>query len=125
MVPPPCVLTGLSSVCLDYALKVEILENGFERLYSNLTEFLSDTLPNEESLFVRDVLDLYEDAHFGFSKLSDDEKNEELEYAVKFNGFDLNDEKQSALLSYADFMINRYGRWSYLRQLIQQKGAVC
>lgn len=102
----------------NYELKIEILENGFERRYGDLFDFLFEPMPEEDSIYVNDVLDLYEDVHFSFNKLSDDEKDEKLEYKVKFKGFDLNDAEQSKQYSYADFMINQYGGWSYLKDLV-------
>lgn len=102
----------------DYELKIEILENGFERRYRDLIDFLFEPMPEEDSIYVNDVLDFYEDVHFAFNKLPDDEKDENLEYKVKFKGFDLNDAEQSKLYSYADFMINKYDGWHYLRELV-------
>lgn len=102
----------------DYELKIEILENGFEKRYGDLIDFLSEPMPEEDSIYVNDVLDFYKDVHFAFNKLSDDEKDENLENKVKFKGFDLNDAKQSKLYSYADFMINKYNGWHYLKELV-------
>lgn len=102
----------------DFETKIKILENGFERRYADLTDYLSEPMAEEECVFVNDVLDFYEDVHFSFNKLDDKDKTDVLNRKVKFKGFDLNDSRQSRLYSYADFMINDYGGWNYLKQLV-------
>lgn len=101
-----------------YETKSEIVSNGYVRLYGDLTDFISEELPEEKSIYVKEVLDFYEDVHFSYSSLKDDEKDDSIGRKVIFKGFDLNDPEQSKLYGYADFMLYKMERWQYIKKLI-------
>lgn len=101
----------------DYQLqRAKVLERGYVVEYSE--EFLSiePELSESESVFVMDVLDMFERLEESYTYLSEGERESLGSYAehtVRFRGFDLNSRLESRLLAYARHLISD-GRWTRL-----------
>jgi uncharacterized protein YfbU (UPF0304 family) len=95
--------------------RAEVLENGFVREYSTEFAGIYPELSARDSEFVVDVLDLFRTATFSIQRLQADgvELEEKLVNDLRFEGFDLNDSRESHLLTYARYLVSD-GRWSEL-----------
>lgn len=96
--------------------RAEVLENGFVREYEKEFAGIHTELNARDSTFVVDVLELFRVITFSIDRLqkAGPELDEALIDRLRFEGFDLNDNRESKLLSYARYLIGD-GRWSELR----------
>ncbi|HAQ2670882.1 TPA: YfbU family protein, partial [Enterococcus faecium] len=92
-----------------YAEKIEILTEGYEYHYSEIFENISDPLPEEDSRFVLDILNMYRDITFSKNKLKD--INSIDNYYIQFKGFDFNSSTEFKLALYAQFFIEKLNRF--------------
>lgn len=94
----------------------EILEDGYEIFYSQISEWVSQDMPEKEGKFVLDVLDLYR-AIEDYKRISKDQKVIDNHYSY-FRGFDGNNEGK--YMQFARFLIHKQNKFSeqkdYLRK---------
>lgn len=94
----------------------EILEDGYEIFYSQVSEWVSQDMPKKEGKFVLDVLDLYR-AIEDYKRISKDQKVIDNYYSY-FRGFDGNNEGKH--MQFARFLIHKQNKFSeqkdYLRK---------
>lgn len=93
-----------------YLEKREILEQGYELLYTDVFGELYERFSEEECREVLDILDLYRVITFSYRDLED--KSEIEEYKVRFAGFDGNNECKQ--LAFAEFFIKKLNRFQEL-----------
>jgi len=86
----------------------KVVEEGYTYQYSWLADHLSSEVPEEDSRYVLDVLDMFSDLLFSFDQLTD--KSGIDAYDVKFRGFDGNNE--TSLMSYARFFVQDLDRYN-------------
>lgn len=108
----------------EYQLKrAQVLEEGFVSEYA--TEFLGITpeLSALDSRFVLDVLDLFSITTSSLKKLRMDGAavDDALARALRFDGFDANDARESHMLAYAQHLFGE-GRWSDLLPDLNDNG---
>src|SRR5260370_11662197 len=83
----------------QYEKLIAIVEDGYEHDYGQLAAaFSGDTMPEEDSAEVIDILDMYSALQMSRKELAD-------KAAVAFPGFDGNDERESRYLGYARFLV--------------------
>lgn len=107
----------------EYQLeRAEVLENGFAREYQMEFAGIYPELSARDSEFVVDVLDLFRAITFSIERLKKDgaEVDEELVRQLAFDGFDLNDNREGQMLSYARYLIDD-GRWTELRHVFSEE----
>jgi hypothetical protein len=100
----------------EYQLeRARVLEEGFVGEYSMEFCGISPELSARDSKFVMDVLDLFRIVTFSVKKLEADGvgPDEDLARALRFDGFDANDARESHMLSYARYLVNDE-RWAEL-----------
>ena len=94
----------------------EILEDGYEIFYSQISEWISQDMPKDAGKFVLDVLDLYR-AIEDYKRMSKDQETIDSRYSY-FRGFDGNNEGQ--YMHFARFLIHKQNKFSeqkdYLRK---------
>ncbi|MHA6969422.1 YfbU family protein (plasmid) [Glutamicibacter bergerei] len=92
--------------------RAEVLEQGFTKEYS--TEFygIRDELSAHHCDFVMDVLDMFRIALYSIAELQQNGVviEESIQRALKFNGFDHNDQFESQMSDYANFLVSA-GKW--------------
>lgn len=101
-----------------YDEKIEILYNGYSDFYDEIAGDISDDLPEHISRKVWDILSLYRSLYFGYKNLEPEEQEEIDEKDVIFRGFDGNTE--TSYYSYAKYLVNRAGRYSEIKELIEE-----
>lgn len=79
-------------------------------------------LSARDSEFVVDVLDLFRAITFSIERLRKDgaEVEDKLVRQLAFDGFDLNDNREGQMLSYARYLIDD-GRWTELRHVFSEE----
>lgn len=96
----------------DYKADIEALEGGYEYDYEDLylAAFSQEPLPKEESVFVIEVMAMYDalQRSYGKHQPADIPKEE-----VAFEGFDGNNETK--LMAYARYMVEHRGKFDYLQ----------
>jgi uncharacterized protein YfbU (UPF0304 family) len=95
----------------DYAQRQEIVQSGYKSLYHELGE-LGDELPEDVYSETFATLDMFRDLKGSFEALSDKAGIDPA--AVKFSGFDGNDD--AGHYGLARFMIEGLGRWEGFRK---------
>lgn len=109
------ILASLNKAEADhYEELISILENGYSIFYSQLDEWISDDVPEEEGRFVLEVLDLYraiEDA----KRATKDSRLLAHHYAY-FRGFDGNNETDH--MSFCRFLIEKQGKFQEQKQYL-------
>ncbi|MDR1002636.1 MAG: YfbU family protein [Oscillospiraceae bacterium] len=103
----------LSILCPDnkncYEEKMNILHNGYTSCYgSDIVNVDGDEIDETECRFVEDVLFMYRSLYDSYKKLAD--KSGISEEAVKFDGFDCNNEGKH--YSFAAFLTKERDEWS-------------
>lgn len=89
---------------------IEILSNGYEVLYSEVTDVLSEPLSASMGEFVIDVLQMYRSITFSYDRLED--KGGITLRNVAFKGFDGNEEGK--LYTFARFYLEDFNRFAEL-----------
>ena len=97
----------------------EIFVSGYSRYYSFATEWFSEEVNQEECKFVIEVLDLYRDLYFSWSKNEEAQENIN-ENKVLFKGFDLNDPIESKYYSFYEFLVEQLGKYSEIKEFIEK-----
>jgi uncharacterized protein len=97
-----------------YLELIDILQHGYEVFYSMVDEWISDDMPEEEGLFVLNVLNLYR-AIEDVKRSSSDERLLNHHYSV-FPGFDGNNE--SEYLEFCRFLIEKQGKFQEQEQYL-------
>lgn len=92
-----------------YKQHIEVLTNGHTNFYEDIFEMLLDEVPDNVSLFVHEVLNMYRSMHT-FAIRND--KYELLEQVV-FEGFDRTTE--FPYWNYTEFFINSLGRFKEIK----------
>jgi uncharacterized protein len=92
-----------------YKMRQKILENGYQHEYDKFNEWFSDDMPEDASEFVWEVLEMYRDLHNAYNKLTEQQQKEIGIKAVRFDGFDGNNEGK--YYSYADFILKDMERY--------------
>lgn len=106
------ILEKLDPECADYYAEKRIaIEDGYELHYDACYSNLSNTvLSEEECEEVIDILSMYRAITYSVKP----EYNIQ-HHNLKFRGFDLNDEYEGKLVSYARYFINTLGRFEELK----------
>jgi hypothetical protein len=103
-----------------YQELVSILESGYEVFYSQIDQWLSDPMPEEEGRFVIDVLNMYRAIEdFKRSNESDAVSTDFLSF---FRGFDGNEE--ASYMSFAKFLILDQGKFAEQRNYFSKNDAL-
>ncbi len=97
-----------------YQELISILESGYAIFYSQLDEWISDEMPQQEGRFVLDVLDLYR-AIEDVKRASKDNRLLAHNYSY-FRGFDGNNE--TGYMSFCRFLIEIQGKFQEQRQYL-------
>lgn len=97
-----------------YEELISILENGYSIFYSQLDEWISDEMPEEEGRFVLGVLDLYR-AIEDVKRASKDSRLLAHAYSF-FRGFDGNSETEH--MSFCRFLIEKQGKFQEQKQYL-------
>jgi uncharacterized protein len=97
-----------------YQELISILENGYAIFYSQLDEWISDEMPEEEGRFVLEVLDLYR-AIEDVKRASKDSRLLAHHYSF-FRGFDGNNETEH--MSFCRFLIETQGKYQEQKQYL-------
>lgn len=102
----------LLSMCPDldeyeraaHALNVRVLEEGYTSEYSRVFACLRSEVPYSlgEELF--GILDMFRVLRASYAALSEEEKGEVEERDISFRGFDLNDNVESPLVGYVEYL---------------------
>ena len=93
---------------------VEVLDHGWTAEYPRLFQVIQPEMPRRECSLVWDVLDMFDNLERSLTGVPDDQRNllgEHADHALRFTGFDFNDELEGRLASYAQYLI-RTGRWA-------------
>ncbi|MCU6618544.1 YfbU family protein [Achromobacter mucicolens] len=93
---------------------ISILENGYKVFYSQLDEWISDEMPEEQGRFVLDVLDLYR-AIEDIKRATKDDRLLGHRYSF-FPGFDGNNE--TAHMGFCRFLIETQGKFQEQKQYL-------
>ena len=102
-----------------YEERVEILKEGYEYHYDEyIWGELSDPVSKKDSQFVLDVLKMYRDITWSKSNMDPDDQEKIKSHHTFFPGFDYNDSKEVKLAIYAEFYIEKLGRF---QELIEDK----
>ncbi|SRR6266705_2746470 len=106
-----CILEKLDpGEAKHYARCREILENGYEFHYGEITQHIykdNDTMSTEASREVLDILEMFSVLKRSYDALEDKAGIED--YRIKFHGFDGNDLLEVKYLGYASFFCNSDG----------------
>lgn len=97
-----------------YLTMKEIVENGYEWEYGNITEYIYDdryTMRHDESLEVINILDMFSFLGYGYADLEDRSGINPVK--IKFSGFDGNNETK--YMAYTYFLIERQKKFENLR----------
>lgn len=97
----------------DYAVRREVIENGYEMLYNSNMNYIYDgeeTMSIEESKEVWDTMDMFDAIDRSAKKLSPE--NLKGKRNTKFRGYDGNNE--SKFMAFAAFTVERLKRFEYL-----------
>ena len=97
-----------------YEELISILENGYAIFYSQLDEWISDEMPEDEGRFVLEVLDLYR-AIEDVKRASKDNRLLAHRYSF-FRGFDGNNETDH--MSFCRFLIEKQGKYQEQKQYL-------
>lgn len=97
-----------------YEELIKILENGYAIFYSQLDEWISDEMPEEEGRFVLEVLDLYR-AIEDIKRASKDSRLLTHSYSY-FQGFDGNNETDH--MGFCRFLIETQGKFQEQKQYL-------
>lgn len=97
-----------------YQELITILENGYTVFYSQVDEWISDEMPQEEGRFVLDVLDLYR-AIEDIKRASKDSRLLAHDYSF-FRGFDGNNETEH--MTFCRFLIETQGKFPEQKQYL-------
>lgn len=109
------ILASLNKDDADhYQELISILENGYSIFYSQLDEWVSSDMPEEEGRFVLEVLDLYR-AIEDVKRSSKDERLMTHDYSF-FLGFDGNNETEH--MSFCRFVIETQGKFQEQQQYL-------
>lgn len=106
------ILSQLNNNDSYYTRLRDILENGYEVLYSEITGRLHEPMPVDEGRFVLDVLQIHRTLKFSYDNLQD--KEDLTERDVAFHGFDGNEEDKYS--SFARFYIEDFDRYEELKE---------
>ncbi|MEK4700377.1 YfbU family protein [Solibacillus sp. FSL R7-0668] len=90
----------------------DILANGYEVLYSEISNRLSEPMSSEQGGFVIDVLQMYRVLNTSYEQLED--KENITDFDVAFKGFDGNEEGK--YYSFAQFFLDDYNRFGELKE---------
>lgn len=96
--------------------RAQVLEGGFVGEYTTEFAGIRPELSARDSEFVLDVLDLYRITTFSIEKLKESgrELDENLIRSLRFEGFDLQDQREARLLAYARYLVGQ-DRWPELQ----------
>lgn len=109
------ILASLNKAEADhYEELISILENGYSIFYSQLDEWISEEMPEEEGRFVLDVLDLYR-AIEDVKRATKDSRLLAHHYAF-FRGFDGNNETEH--MGFCRFLIEKQGKFQEQKQYL-------
>lgn len=97
--------------------RATVLEEGYVAEYSREFSGISPELSHRDSKFVLDVLDLFQAVTLSLGRLHDTgmELDEKALRMLRFDGFDLQDNRETRLLSYARFLVDE-DHWSELQE---------
>lgn len=95
----------------DYAAWREAVEGGYSTHYADGAPWLGSELGEGDCREVLDILNMFRALKYGYQELPD--KTGIDSHRIKFPGFDGNNE--SEYLGYADYFINRLGRFQELK----------
>lgn len=96
----------------DHLQNAKIVERGYERNYSSITEWFYDGFPRKDCNEVIEILELYRALNFSYKQIEDRENITENDIA--FFGFDGNSE--GLYMDYAEFWIEDKKRFQELRE---------
>lgn len=103
----------------EYENLRDIFVSGYSRYYSLATEWFSEEVNPEECKFVTDVLNLYRDLYFSWSR--NEEAREKIdENEVLFKGFDLNDNLEVKYFSFYKFLVENLEKYSEIKEFIKE-----
>lgn len=90
-----------------YGELIQILENGYSIFYSMVDEWVSEDMPEEESRFVLEILDLYR----AIEDIKKKSRNEDIEKHLYsfFKGFDGNNETE--YMAFSRFLIQEQDKF--------------
>lgn len=98
----------------------EIYNSGYEYDYFEYGPYKDDqVLLEEDCKFVYEVINMYDDLYY-YWKTNEEAKENIKEYDVMFSGFDLNDEHEGKLYSYANFLIKDLDKFHDTNDLLKE-----
>ena len=95
----------------DYSTQRKAIERGYKLHYLGLTEYFDNEMPENECKEVIDILNMYRAITFSYRKAKNKEDLEES--AIRFKGFDGNEEGNQ--FGYTLYFIEDLGRFDELR----------
>ncbi len=99
-----------------YEELIQILDNGYKIFYSEVDQWISEDMPEDEGRVVLDILSLYR-AIEDYKRKSKDKDVDEKLYGY-FRGFDGNNETE--YMSFARFLIIEQGKFSEQQQYLNK-----
>lgn len=99
----------------DYHLSmVEVLTRGYTSEYYKTFQMIQPEMTARESALVMDILDMFDVIERSVERLTDEGRASLGDtYALRFRGFDFNNQLEGKLASYAHYLIND-GKWTRL-----------
>jgi hypothetical protein len=95
----------------NYSVQRKAIERGYKLHYLGLTEYFEKEMPEEKCKEVIEILNMYRAITFSYQKAEDKEGLEES--AIRFEGFDGNEEGEQ--FGYTLYFIEDLGRFDELR----------
>ena len=89
---------------IDHARNARVLEEGYTSEYSRAFACLSSEVPYPLSEELFGILDMFRVLRASYRDLSEEEKGEVEERDISFRGFDLNDNVESPLVGYVEYL---------------------
>ncbi|MGE8037952.1 YfbU family protein [Lysinibacillus sp. JNUCC-51] len=97
----------------------DIFVSGYSKYYSLATEWFSEEVNPVECKFVVEVLNLYRDLYFSWSRNEEARKIID-EDEVLFKGFDLNDDVEVKYFSFYKFLVEQLDQYSEIKEFMQE-----
>ena len=103
----------------EYENLIEALVSGYRIHYHDFfEEFSTVDMPEEDSQYVLDILEMYRGIIFSYMKLMRDKVKISIRPEdIVFPGFDGNDRKESQYLNYTNYFINSLGRYEEINKI--------
>jgi uncharacterized protein YfbU (UPF0304 family) len=98
----------------EYNDLIKILENGYKYEYNDIYYNINKSVSKEQCKYVRVILNMFDTLQISFSKL---QTNKIIEDDVIFKGFDANDNDESYLMSYTEFLIEDLNRYQFIKKI--------